>query len=156
MVMGQDYHKNLTIADAVAICYCWLLLDVEQPSYGRTRSLFVPDRANGLVPRASSHQLRVFGAYTRHIHEGMVRVDTSVDCKDLLVTAVRGADDRRTVVLLNRGARPLEVDIDWPGAELTGVEITDPYHANTAETSTRPDEPAITVTLTNVPLIRDR
>jgi O-glycosyl hydrolase len=31
---GQLYQKNLTELDAVGIMYCWLLLDVEQPTFG--------------------------------------------------------------------------------------------------------------------------
>ena len=58
MAMGQLYHKNLTIVDATAIAYCWLLLNVEQPSYGMTRSLLGAGllrrrRAAGLVGAAS-------------------------------------------------------------------------------------------------------
>src|ERR1035441_8943101 len=41
--MGQLYHKVLTHLDACGVMYCWTLLNVVQPSYGWTRTLFVPD-----------------------------------------------------------------------------------------------------------------
>ena len=46
--VAQLYAKNLTELDAEALMYCWLLLDVEQPSFGGSRSLLVPDRTRGL------------------------------------------------------------------------------------------------------------
>ena len=160
--MGQNYHKNLTIADAVSIAYCWLLLDVEQPRYGWTRTLFVPDRANGFVPVPSSFQLRVYGAYTRRIREGMVRVATKTDHDGLLATAFAGEGGRRTIVLLNRSPNPIRIDVRWPGAKFTEIESVNPYHANqiTAVSGKGDQRDAITVgpgtlmTLTNVPLIR--
>ena len=63
--VGQLYQKNLTVLDAEALLYCWLLLDVEQPSFGGSRSLLVPDRMRGNLPVASSFELRVLGAYSR-------------------------------------------------------------------------------------------
>lgn len=158
--MGQLYHKNLTLADAAAICYCWTLLNVEQPSYGWTRALCVPDPGAGFVPVASSHQLRVFGAYSRRVHRGMIRVDAIADDDDLLVAAFDGGEARATVVALNRGSRPLDLDIRWPGARFTEIEMVDPYHPN----SVRPFDPKAVptilpgaiMTLTSAPLGRFR
>ena len=157
--MGQLYHKNLTIADACAICYCWTLLNVVQPSYGATRALFVPDRSNGFVPEPSSNQLRVYGAYTRRIKAGMRRVSASADAKDLLVTAFEG-NGHRTVVILNRGTAARSVGVNWPNAQFTQVERVDPYHENAVTEAPRPHDGVVRievdsgagVTLTNVPL----
>ena len=128
--VGELYHKNLTLMDAAALLYCWLLLDVEQPSYGATRSLFVPDPAQGFVPVPSSHQLRVLGAYSRHIREGMVRVEAISADPDLLVTAFESARGARTLVLLNRGLARRRVRVEWPGERWRVVEITDQYRQN--------------------------
>jgi len=59
--LAQLYHKNLTELDAEALMYCWLLLDVEQPTFAGSRSLLAPDRTHGWAPAASSFQLRVLG-----------------------------------------------------------------------------------------------
>ncbi len=59
--VAQLYHKNLTELDAVALMYCWLLLDVEQPTFAGSRSLLAPDRTRGWIPVATSYQLRVHG-----------------------------------------------------------------------------------------------
>ena len=32
--VGQLYQKNLTELDAEMLLYCWLLLDVEEPTFG--------------------------------------------------------------------------------------------------------------------------
>ncbi|HSU19557.1 MAG TPA: hypothetical protein VLI45_07405, partial [Acidobacteriaceae bacterium] len=48
--VGQLYQKDLTEADAEMLLYCWLILDVEQPTFGGSRSLLVPDRSRGEVP----------------------------------------------------------------------------------------------------------
>ncbi|MHC4542433.1 MAG: glycoside hydrolase, partial [Planctomycetota bacterium] len=130
LTMGQLYHKNLVLTDAVAICYCWTLLNVVQPSYGWTRSLCVPDRSHGFAPAASSHQLRVFGAYSRRIREGMIRVETRADADDLLVSAFVGKSEAGTVVILNRSTRPRRLRIVWPDVTFTEMESVDPYHEN--------------------------
>ncbi len=51
------------------IAYCWLLLNVEWPSFGATRSLFVSSPENGFMPVPSSNGLRVFGAWSRRLKE---------------------------------------------------------------------------------------
>ncbi|HUW19131.1 MAG TPA: hypothetical protein VMW16_07505 [Sedimentisphaerales bacterium] len=161
LAMGQLYHKNLVLTDASAICYCWTLLNVVQPSFGWTRALTVPDRSHGFVPVASSHQLRVFGAYSRRIREGMVRVEARTDADDLLVSAFAGKGNTGTVVVLNRSTRPRRVRISWPGVRFKEAELVDPYHEN--EVRTAPSgagkgttevtvEPGAVVTLTNAVL----
>jgi O-glycosyl hydrolase len=156
LLMGQLYHKNLVVADAVAICYCWTLLNVVQPSYGWTRSLCVPDREHGFVPTASSHQLRVFGAYSRRIQEGMVRVASTSTDDDLLVCAFQGTGSAATIVLLNRGTASEQAKILWPGVAFSQLEIVDPYHQNEVRHLDGVSEvlvpPGAVVTVTNVPL----
>jgi O-glycosyl hydrolase len=161
LTMGQLYHKNLVLTDASAICYCWTLLNVEQASYGGTRSLCVPDRAHGFVPAASSYQLRVFGAYSRRILEGMVRIGTETDTDDLLVSAFTGEGCAGTVVILNRSTKPRRLDVLWPHVQFTEMEWVDPYYENDvrkAPTTHTNDSTEVTiapgalVTLTNVPL----
>ena len=129
--MGQLYHKNLTLMNAEAICYCWTILNVTQPSYGWTRSLFVPDLSHGGLPVAASNQLRVFGAYSRRIRRGMTRLGLQCGDKDLLATAFAGPEGA-TLVLLNRGPTPCRADIRG----LSGwkeLELADPYHENTVQ-----------------------
>jgi len=155
--MGQLYHKNLVILDAAAICYCWLLIDVEQPSYGWTRSLFVPDRTHGFAPVPSSNQLRVFGSYSRHIRAGMTRVATESSASGLLTSAFAGKDGATTLVLLNRSTVPIKAQVNWPGIKFTEQEISDPYHENCVmPLPATPSEIIVTpgsiVTLTDVPL----
>ena len=121
--MGQLYHKNLVLADAAAICYCWTLLNVAEPSYGWTRTLCVPDPSQGFIPVASSHQLRVFGAFSRRIREGMTRLHAASSNGDLLTSAFSDDAGRQTIVMLNRATRQAVVRINWPGANL-------PRHGN--------------------------
>lgn len=158
LTMGQLYHKNLVLADAVALAYCWTLLNVEQPSYGWTRSLCVPDPARGFGPVASSHQLRVFGAYSRRIHAGMTRVAASGETGEVLAAAFSDGRERQTMVLLNRSMRPQSVRVAWPGVRFTTVETVDPYRPNEARpiagSEVVPVEPGAIVTLTTVPLLR--
>jgi O-glycosyl hydrolase len=162
LTMGQLYHKNLVLADAVAVCYCWTLLNVVQPSYGWTRSLFVPDREHGFVPAASSNQLRVFGAYSRRIREGMVRVEAKTDANDLLVSAFAADDGAGTAVILNRSTKPRRARLSWPDVVFNEMELVDPYHENDVREApaARADgtteitvAPGAVITLTNVPLL---
>jgi hypothetical protein len=155
--MGQLYHKNLTLADAVAVCYCWQLLNVVQPSYGATRSLFVPDDRNGFVPAPSGHQLRVLGAYSRRIHQGMIRLTAQSTDPDLLAAAFSAGSGRATLVILNRSVRPAVLKLDWPHARFTTLELADPYHQNAAQPlpagqSEVTVAPGAIVSLTNVKL----
>ncbi len=156
--MGQLYHKNLTIADASAILYCWILLNVEQPSYGWTRTLFVPDPAHGFLPKPSSHQLRVFGAYSRRVREGMVRVAAEASGPELVVTAFEGKAGRRTVVAMNRSLRAQRMRVEWPGAAFAAFEVVSPYAENAVAPMPAGGEvtvePGSIVTLSNVELGR--
>src|SRR6201996_2859572 len=112
--VGQLYQKDLTEADAEMLLYCWLLLDVEQPSFGSSRSLMVPDRAKGWVPEASSFQLRVLGAFSRHVLKGMRRVETQTANSDLL-TAGFTDGKRNSLIVLNRSTEAQRLRVDWSG-----------------------------------------
>lgn len=153
--MAQLYHKNMALMNASALVYCWTLLDVEQPSFAATRSLFAVSRADGMVPVASSHQLRAFGAFSRRLRQGMVRVHIESPSPDLLTTAYESADGKRTVILINRSLTPVAVRVNWPGAGFRELEVAGPYHPNTTiEAAAKPValQPGEIATLTNVPL----
>ncbi|MFO7975134.1 MAG: hypothetical protein R6V12_10920 [Candidatus Hydrogenedentota bacterium] len=155
--MGQLYHKNLAITDAAAICYCWTLLNVTQPSYGATRSLFVPDPGGGFIPKASSMQARVFGAFSRRVREGMTRIDAVSSSEDLLCTAFHGPTDALTVIIVNRGTRPYRIE-PLRGFALSEIERVDPYHQNSVAFYDKEKrttiKPGAIVTITSVPLGR--
>ena len=153
--MGQLYHKVLTGLDAVGVMYCWTLLNVTQPSYGWTRTLFVPDPEHGLKPAATSHQLRVFGAYTRRVRTGMKRLKAASSNPHLLVTAFAGSASK-TLILLNRSTAAQKVKVEWPGAAFRFMETASSQHENTVEPAPREVTvaPGAIVTLTNVELGR--
>jgi len=132
--VGQLYHKNMTLLDSIGLLYCWLILDVEQPNFGATRSLLVPDRYHGDVPVASSYQLRVLGAFSRHLHEGMVRVDAASSNPDLLVTAYEGGANTRTLIAINRSTSPQTLTVNWPGTTWSQLERVSQYAENVPET----------------------
>ena len=71
---SNEFGVPLLDLDAVALMYCWLLLDVEQPTFAGSRSLLAPDGTRGWVPVPTSYQLRVIGAFSRHILKGMQRI----------------------------------------------------------------------------------
>ncbi|HUA99675.1 MAG TPA: hypothetical protein VMA34_15190 [Terracidiphilus sp.] len=123
---AQLYHKNLTILDAEALLYCWTLLDVEQPSFAGSRALLAPDRTGGWIPAPTSFELRVLGAYSRHILRGMKRIGASSTDPNLLTTAFSDGKDE-TLVMINRGVTPREVTVTgaahpWAEMERTGLE----------------------------------
>ena len=156
---GQSYQKLLTLTDASLISYCWTILNVTQPSYAMSRSLFAIDRANGFVPKPSSAQLRVYGAYSRHIQRGMIRSEAVSSDPDLMATAFKAENGRTTLVLVNRGPSPAEVKWTWPEAKPTTAELTDPYYQNQILAGVpKTSEPVIIpgggiVTLSDVPLV---
>ena len=128
--VGQLYHKNLTIMNAVGLLYCWVILDTEQPNFGASRALLIPDREDGFMPVPSSGQLRVLGAFSRHILKGMQRVDARSSDADLLTSAFRGPNGEATVVMLNRSTQPVHVDLNWAGVSWREMERTSQYQAN--------------------------
>jgi len=156
--IAQLYHKVMSIADASVLAYCWMLLNVEQPSYGWTRSLFVPDLENGFVPVPSSHQLRVFGAFSRRLREGMRRIKADSDHEHLLATAYEGPEEQRTLILINRATTTMDVELGTD-ARFTIIETVDSYRPNTVRAVDGDSvrmvrvEPGQLVTLSNVPLI---
>jgi O-glycosyl hydrolase len=151
--VGQLYHKNMTILDSIGLLYCWLILDVEQPNFGASRALLIPDRYHGDIPTASSFQLRVLGAYSRHLPEGMVRVEANSSNSDLLVSAFEGKGDARTVILANRGTSPQTITMNWPGTKWRETERASQYLENTPETvsSSLVIQPGEIVTLSTLP-----
>jgi O-glycosyl hydrolase len=127
--VGQLYQKDLTEADAEMLLYCWLLLDVEQPNFGASRSLLVPDRAHGQVPIASSFQLRMLGAFSRHVLKGMHRVEAQTSNPDL-TTAAFSDGNRNTLIVINRSTAPQQLHIDWKGSQWHHMERTSFYSEN--------------------------
>jgi len=126
--MGQLYHKNLAMMDASVLMYCWLLLNGPQPTFDATRSLFRVDRGHSVCPTASSHQLLVFGSFSRKLLRGTKRVGAVSSDGDLLVTAFTDGT-RRVVIMLNRGVYPQKVKLTgWPA--FSRAEVTDPYNEN--------------------------
>lgn len=92
LTMGQLYQKNLVLANAVLLGHCWNILNIEQPSFGATRSLFIISPENGFVPEPSSNQPRVFGAYSRRIKAGMQRVEVENTNKSLKIVAFKAKE----------------------------------------------------------------
>jgi O-glycosyl hydrolase len=142
--MAQLYHKNLTELDAVALMYCWTLLDVEQPNFAGSRSLLAPDRTRGWIPVATSYQLRVLGAYSRHIVKGMKRIGADTSDPGLLATAF--ADDQsETLVVVNRSDTVREIRVQgaahpWAELERTGIEEVNEVSAVPSEIVIQPGE----------------
>lgn len=132
--VGQLYQKDLTEADAEMLLYCWLILDVEQPTFGSSRSLLVPDRANREMPVPSSFQLRVLGAFSRHVLKGMHRVESDSPNRDLLTAAFTDGT-RNTLIVLNRSTSAQHLQIDWAGAHWTQLERTNFYSENVDNTA---------------------
>ena len=162
LAMGQFYHKLLTVLDACGAMYCWTLLNVAQPSYGWTRTLMVPDPEHGFVPVASSHQLRVFGAYSRRVREGMTRVGSTSSNPNLFVTAFAGGGDQHTLVVLNRSTVRQRISLVWPGAVFRYQETASPQVENAVQAAPAAKgtawevtvEPGAIVTLSGVELGR--
>jgi O-glycosyl hydrolase len=121
--VAQLYQKNLTELDATALMYCWLLLDVEQPNFGGSRSLLVPDRTRGGIAVASSFELRVLGAFSRHIVKGMKRVDAKSSNPDLLTAAFEDGG-KASLVVLNRSTEAQRLDVQWTGKRWSEIERT--------------------------------
>lgn len=148
--VGQLYQKDLTELDAEMLLYCWLILDVEQPNFGGSRSLLAPDRSRGEKPVASSFELRVLGAFSRHVLKGMRRVETREANPDLMTAAFTDGQ-RSSLVVLNRSTETQRVRVTWSGVRWTEMERTSFYSEN--ETSAAPGEivvaPGEIVTLAN-------
>jgi O-glycosyl hydrolase len=144
LAAAQLYHKNLTELDAVGLLYCWMLLDVEQPTFGGSRALMVPDRTNGFIPVASSFELRVLGAFSRHILKGMQRIEVETNNRDLLTTAFTDGK-HETLVMVNRGTAALKVAVagttkPWTEMERTGIEEPNAVSEVPAEVVVEPGE----------------
>ncbi len=144
LAAAQLYHKNLTELDAVALMYCWLLLDVEQPSFAGSRSLMEPDRTKGWAPAATSFELRVLGAYSRHIRKGMKRIGAESSDPNLLTTAFADKENE-TLVIVNRAATARQLTINgnahpWIEMERTGLEEDNAVSSVPAEIVVQPGE----------------
>jgi O-glycosyl hydrolase len=149
--VAQLYHKNLTELDAVALMYCWLLLDVEQPTFAGSRSLLAPDRTRGWIPAPTSYQLRVMGAFSRHIVKGMHRIAVNASDPDLLTSAFANGQNE-TLVVVNRSATARKLTVDgashpWAEMERTGLEEENVVAAVPAEVIVEPGEIVVLSTI---------
>ena len=92
-----------------------------------------------------------FGAFSRHLHEGMVRVDALSSNPDLLVTAYENNEKARTVIAANRSTTPQTLIVTWPGTRWKELERVSQYAENAPDTV--PDkivvQPGEIVTLSN-------
>ncbi|MGF7077683.1 hypothetical protein [Mucilaginibacter sp. UYCu711] len=130
-LMGELYHKNIVDLNATALMYCWLLVNNVQPSYTASRSLFTIDESRNNTPKASSFQLRVFGAFSKNLLKGFQRVKISSSDQDLLISAY-AKGKKNVVIILNRGTNSKEIKLtDLP--EVTTMEIASPYLENTKQ-----------------------
>ena len=101
---------------------------MEQPSFAGSRALMAPDRTKGWMPVPSSFQLRVLGAYSRHILKGMKRVGATTSDADLLTTAFAG-NGSETLVMINRGTTARKITVSGtshPWAEMEGTGLEEP------------------------------
>ncbi|MGA3132578.1 MAG: hypothetical protein ABSD59_17375 [Terracidiphilus sp.] len=142
--VAELYHKNLTELDAVALMYCWLLLDVEQPTFAGSRSLLAPDRTRGWIPVPTSFQLRVMGAFSRHIAKGMKRIGVETGDPDLLATAFADGRDE-TLVVINRSTTSRRLAMQggshtWAEIERTGLEEENSVSAFRTDNVIQPGE----------------
>jgi hypothetical protein len=60
----------------------------------------------------------------------MVRVGAETDADDVLVSAFAGDNGKATVVILNRSTKLRRLNVLWPGATFTEMELVGPYHEN--------------------------
>ncbi|MGC9342651.1 MAG: hypothetical protein ACP5E3_08130, partial [Bacteroidales bacterium] len=128
--MGQLYYKNLTLANASAIMYCWSLLNTVQPSYMASRSLFGVDKLNGFVPAPFGFQDRVFGGFSRRVMNGMSRIEVKSSEENLLaVSFINENKDHDTLILLNRDTAPMKLQIEDVN-RFIWQEITSQYYRN--------------------------
>ncbi len=148
---AQLYYKNLTILDAETLLYCWTILDVEQPTFAGSRALIAPDRTNGWLPVPSSFQLRVLGAYSRHILQGMKRVGATSSDPNLLTTAFTNGKDE-TLVMVNRGTTARKITVSgashpWMQMERTGLEQVNQVSAVPSQIVVKPGEIVVLSTI---------
>jgi len=149
--VAELYHKNLTELDAVALMYCWLLLDVEEPSFAGSRSLLAPDRTRGWIPAATSFQLRTMGAFSRHIVKGMARIGAETGDPELLATAFANGHDE-TLVVINRSTTARRLTVEgathpWAEIERTGLEEENAVAAVPSEVVLEPGEIVVLSTI---------
>ena len=127
-LMGELYHKNLVLLNASAINYCWLLVNTVQPSFAESRSLFTIDEKNNFVPAPSSYQLRIFGAFSRHLKAGFKRIQAVSGNKDLLVSAY-SYGNKNCIILFNRGISPFQIRLP-KDLQVSAQELCSPYLQN--------------------------
>ncbi len=138
--MGQLYYQLMAVANAKSLNYCWMLLDTEQPSFNFSRSLFTVDRTHSFLPRSSGFELRIFGAFSRRLREGMVRLDVHSSDPDLQALAFRADSGAKTFIFLNRSTAPKEIAL--PAAEtIRSVEHASLSSENAADSA--PQHPLV-------------
>ena len=117
---------------------------MEQPTFAGSRSLLAPDRTRGWVPVPSSYQLRVMGAFSRHIVKGMQRIGVESGDPDLLATAFADGQNE-TLVVVNRSSTARKLAVQgathpWAEMERTGLEEENAVSAVPPKSSFSPEK----------------
>jgi hypothetical protein len=110
-----------------------------------------PDRTRGWIPTATSYQLRVLGAYSRHIAKGMQRIGAETGDPDLLATAFADANNE-TLVAVNRSATARRLTVSgaahpWAEMERIGIEEENAVSQAPQEIVVQPGEIVVLSTL---------
>jgi hypothetical protein len=128
-LMGELYHKNMVQLNAVSLMYCWLLINTVQPSFAASRSLFTIDESSNNIPKASSYQLRVFGAFSRHLLKGMQRIEVTSSDEDLLASAYK-KEKNTVLIVLNKSNATKRIALQNFSSKFSKIEIVSPYMQN--------------------------
>ncbi|MCD8482130.1 MAG: hypothetical protein LR015_05340 [Verrucomicrobia bacterium] len=128
-MMAELFHYNLVEFEATALCYCWTLLDTEQPNYEATRSLYGLAKCDDFTPVRKGRIARAFNAYSKSLPKGSVRIAANCAVTDLLVSAWLLPDGQQRLIAFNRGTIPLQLS---GFAHPSSTIHSDLYHEYTA------------------------
>jgi hypothetical protein len=130
-MMAELFHYNMVDFEATALCYCWTLLDTEQPNYEATRSLYGLAKCDDFTPSPKGRIARTFNAFSKSLPKGSVRMAAACEASDLLVSAWLLPDGQQRLIAFNRGTTPLRLrGVPDPS---TSIRV-DLYHEYTAAT----------------------
>lgn len=134
-MMAELFHYNMVEFEATALCYCWTLLDTEQPNYEATRSLYGLAKTDDFTAQPKGRIARTFNAFSRSLPKGTVRIEARSSDPDLLVSAWQLPDLSTRLIAFNRGTDQIALAGLPQPSTVTAIDL---YHEYTA---LEPDAP---------------
>jgi O-glycosyl hydrolase len=131
-IWAQQIYTALTVANVSAFFYWW---GAANDPLNKNQALI---RINKDFSFDVSKRLWAFANYSRFVRPGAIRIGTTTNNNNLLVTAFNNTDGSLAIVVLNTATHAMTVPITLPTGIANGTQVV-PYITDTTHNTAKQD-----------------